>query len=532
LRITGALSPETDEVLTPEALAFILEISAKFQPRLSALLGERNVRRERISKHGIHGNDSINEEIRNQDWQVAPHPPQLLDRRVEITGPAEAKMAINALNSGAKVWLADLEDSSTPHWKNVINSQIVLKKVSAHTLSFENENGKEYRLNDLAETAQTIVRPRGLHMLERNVQVGGVPLPAAFFDAGLYLFHNHKQLALQGKAPFLYLPKLESEIEARLWNDFFVEAQANLGIPYGTIRSTVLIETITAAFKMEEILFELKDHVSGLNAGRWDYLFSIIKTFRDAGKEFILPDRDQVTMDAPFMKTYAQAMVHTCHKRGAMAIGGMAAFIPIKSDPELNAIALERVKKDKEREANQGFDGSWVAHPGLVDVCKNIFDSTLNGKPNQMARKTELPLRFPNSLIVLASENGSVTKTGLINNVDVSTRYLMAWLEGNGAVAIHNIMEDAATVEISRSQIWQQIKNSVKFADTGEICSKALVSNVIDEICRKLISETYPEPQVMQAADLLREISLAEAFSEFITTKASELIDIKKITLN
>jgi malate synthase len=389
LRITGALSVETEEILTPEALAFVLELSAKFQPRLSALLGERIIRRERISKNGVHGIDSINEEIRSQNWHVAPHPPQLLDRRVEITGPTEAKMAINALNSGAKVWLADLEDSNTPHWKNVINSQIVLKRVATHTLTFEQQNGKQYKLNDLANTAQTVVRPRGLHMYERNVLVNDIPIPAAFFDAGLYLFHNHKQLSSVGKAPFFYLPKIESEFEARLWNDFFTVAQTNLGIPYGTIRSTVLIETITAAFKMEEILFELRDHISGLNAGRWDYLFSIIKTFRDAGKEFILSDRDQVTMDAPFMKTYAQSMVHSCHKRGAMAIGGMAAFIPIKDNPELNTIALEKVRKDKEREANQGFDGSWVAHPGLVEICKSVFDSTIGNKPNQIDKQVE-----------------------------------------------------------------------------------------------------------------------------------------------
>jgi malate synthase len=526
LRITGALSDETEEILTPEAVAFVLELSAKFQPRLSELLGERIVRRKRISRHGFDGNDSINHEIRSQDWKVAPHPPQLLDRRVEITGPTEAKMAINALNSGAKVWLADLEDSNTPHWENVINSQIVLKRVSTHTLTFEQQNGKQYKLNALAETAQTIVRPRGLHMLERNVLVNEVPLPAAFFDAGLYLFHNHNQLASVGKAPLFYLPKLESEFEARLWNDFFVEAQASLGISYGTIRSTVLIETITAAFKMEEILFELKDHISGLNAGRWDYLFSIIKTFRDAGQEFILPDRDQITMNAPFMQTYAQAMVHSCHKRGAMAIGGMAAFIPIKNNSELNMIALEKVRKDKEREVNQGFDGSWVAHPGLVDICKGIFDSTLKNKLNQIDRQVDLPLDFPNSLVDLRSVKGTVTKSGLVNNVEVSVRYLMAWLAGSGAVAINNLMEDAATVEISRSQIWQQVKNSVKFEDTGEVCTTELVNDVIDRIYAKLITETCSEHEIERAINLFREVSLAEDFLEFITPKASELIDV------
>lgn len=527
MKITGALTAETEEILTPEALEFILGICARFQPRLSVLLGERVVRRERISKHGFNGIDSINEEIRSQDWHIAPHPPQLLDRRVEITGPTEPKMAINALNSGAKVWLADLEDSNTPHWEKVIKNQIVLKQVSAHTLTFEQENGRQYKLNDLANTAQTIVRPRGLHMHERNVLVNDVPIPAAFFDAGLYLYHNHKQLSSVGKAPFFYLPKIESEFEARLWNDFFTVAQADLGIPYGTIRSTVLIETITAAFKMEEILFELRDHISGLNAGRWDYLFSIIKTFRDAGKGFILPDRDQVTMDAPFMTTYAQAMVHSCHKRGAMAIGGMAAFIPIKNNPELNAIALEKVSKDKRREANQGFDGSWVAHPGLVDICKNIFDEALGNRPNQIDKQIKLPYAFPSSLIKLDIANGSVTKSGLINNVEVGVRYLMAWLAGSGAVAINNLMEDAATVEISRSQIWQQVKNSVKFEDSGETCTVISVDAVLKQTLMKLINENYPEAQVEKAVKLFREISLANDFPEFMTTKASELIDTK-----
>lgn len=341
------------------------------------------------------------------------------------------------------------------------------------------------------------------------------------------MYHNHKQLSSVGKAPFFYLPKIESEFEARLWNDFFTVAQADLGIPYGTIRSTVLIETITAAFKMEGILFELRDHISCLNAGRWDYLFSIIKTFRDAGKGFILPDRDQVTMFAPFMTTYAQAMVHSCHKRGAMAIGGMAAFIPIKNNPELNAIALEKVSKDKRREANQGFDGSWVAHPGLVDICKNIFDEALENRPNQIDKQIELPYAFPSSLIKLDIANGSVTKSGLINNVEVGVRHIMAWLAGSGAVAINNLMEDAATVEISRSQIWQQVKNSVKFEDSGETFTVIIVDAVLKQTLMKLINENYPEVQVEKAVKLFREISLANDFPEFMTTKASELIDTK-----
>ncbi len=493
---------------------------------------DRTERRERISKHGIHGKDSVNQEIRSQDWQVAPHPPQLMDRRVEITGPTEAKMAINALNSGANVWLADMEDANTPHWKNVVSNQIVLKRVSEHTLTFEQQNGKQYKLNSLDKTAQTVVRPRGLHMLERNILINDTPIPAAFFDAGMYLFHNHSQLATVGKAPFFYLPKLESEFEARLWNDFFVEAQINLNIPYGTIRSTVLIETITAAFKMEEILFELKDHISGLNAGRWDYLFSILKTFRDAGKKFNLPDRDQVTMSAPFMKTYAEAMVHTCHRRGAMAIGGMAAFIPIKNDPEANAVALEKVRKDKQQEANQGFDGSWVAHPGLVDICKSIFSSTLGNRLNQIDKQIASPLSFPDALIDLESTNGSITKTGLVNNVEVSVRYLMAWFAGHGAVAINNLMEDTATVEICRSQIWQQIKNSIKFEDTGEICTVALVNEVLNEIGTKLVKETASQLQVNQAVNFFREISLSKDFPEFITTRASAMLDGEWVILD
>lgn len=527
MKIIGSPSNETEEILTLDALEFLTEICTRLEPKLVELLQDRVVRRERVSKHGFHGNDSMNEEIRSQEWKVATHPPELIDRRVEITGPTDAKMAINALNSGAKVWLADLEDSNTPHWKNVINGQIVLKGVSSHTLTFQNENGKLYQLDKLENLAQTVVRPRGLHMVEKNVLLNEKPIPAAFFDAGLYLFHNHKLLSNLGKAPYFYLPKLESEFEARLWNEFFTLAQTNLNIPYGSIRSTVLIETIPAAFKMEEILFELRDHISGLNAGRWDYLFSIVKTFRDAGKEFILADRDQITMNSPFMKAYAEALVNACHKRGAMAIGGMAAFIPNKNDLELNQLALEKVKLDKEREANQGFDGSWVAHPGLVETCKNVFDQILKEKPNQISNLKGLPINFPNSLLDIKSANGSVTKTGLIKNIEVSIRYLIAWLNGNGAVAINNLMEDAATVEISRSQIWQQVSNSVIFEDTQEVCSAELVNSVLSNVADKIKSESYSEVEITRAVNLFKDIALDKDFPQFLTTKATELIDAK-----
>lgn len=525
MKITGKASVFTEEILTKDAMEFIVEMNAIFQPQVELLLQERVARRERVSTFGIRGNDSMNDEVRSAEWQVASHPTVLQDRRVEITGPTNAKMAINALNSGAKVWLADLEDANTPHWDNVINGQVVLKKVASHSLAFDDPSGKHYELKSANLTAQTLVRPRGLHMLEKHVSVNDKPITAAFFDAGLYLFHNHQTLTNAGKAPYFYLPKLESEFEARLWNEYFTEAQKRLGIAHGSIRATVLIETITAAYKMEEILFELREHISGLNAGRWDYLFSIIKNFRDAGKEFLLPDRDQLTMNAPFMRAYAEALVHVCHKRGAMAIGGMAAFIPNKANPELNALALEKVRNDKIREANQGFDGSWVAHPGLVDVCKDVFDSVLGEKLNQVDKKTSPPENLEASLIDIPAAGGTVTQAGLRANIDVSIRYLMVWLTGNGAVAINNLMEDAATVEISRSQIWQQVKNKVIFADSGEICTVEIVESALREVEDALISQTGKQEEVQQAVSLFREIALADDYPAFLTTRAYELID-------
>lgn len=525
MKVLGNKSANAEEILEPQALRFIEEMNAIFQPKVEQLLLERNVRRERISKFGLRGNDSMNLEIRSESWQVAEHPQALLDRRVEITGPTDAKMAINALNSGAKVWLADLEDANTPHWNNVIEGQTVLKKIASHSLEFDDANGKRYKLNDADSIAQTLVRPRGLHMLEKHVQVNNKPVVAALFDAGLYLFHNHKALMENGKAPYFYLPKLESDLEARLWNDYFTLAQSHLGMPHGSIRATVLIETITAAYKMEEILFELRDHVSGLNAGRWDYLFSIIKNFRDAGPEFLLPDRDQLTMNAPFMRAYAEKLVHVCHKRGAMAIGGMAAFIPNKNNPEVNKTAIEKVKSDKIREANQGFDGSWVAHPGLVPVCQDVFDSVLGQKPNQLDKQTSEPSDLERTLIDIKAAGGTISRAGLNSNIDVSLRYLMVWLSGNGAVAINNLMEDAATVEISRSQIWQQVKNSVQFSDTHEICTQDLVNTEIESAQQRLIDETGLDYEVRRAVTLFREIALADDYPPFLTTQAYELID-------
>lgn len=525
MRILGSESANTEEILEPEALHFIYEMNAIFQPKVEQLLLERNARRERISKFGFRGNDSMNEEIRSASWQVADHPQALLDRRVEITGPTDAKMAINALNSKAKVWLADLEDANTPHWNNVINGQLVLKKIARHSLAFDDVKGKRYELDAPDSIAQTLVRPRGLHMLEKHVQVNDKPVVAAFFDAGLYLFHNHKVLMQNGKAPYFYLPKLESDDEAKLWNEYFTLAQSQLGMPYGSIRATVLIETITAAFRMEEILFELRDHVSGLNAGRWDYLFSIVKNFRDAGRDFLLPDRDQLTMNSPFMRAYAEELVHVCHKRGAMAIGGMAAYIPNKNNPEVNKTAIEKVKSDKIREANQGFDGSWVAHPGLVPVCQDVFDSVLEQKPNQMDKQTSEPSDLERTLIDIKAAGGTISRAGLNSNIDVSLRYLMVWLRGNGAVAINNMMEDAATVEISRSQIWQQVKNLVQFSDTDEVCTRDLVEEELQSAQQRLIDETALDSDVTQAVSLFREIALADDYPPFLTTQAYELID-------
>jgi len=508
-----------EDVLTPEARTFLGELHERFAARRDALLAERTRRAGEIAAGGLDFRaDTAN--IRGARWQVAPAPADLLDRRVEITGPTERKMAINALNSGARVWLADLEDANTPHWENVIGGQVNLMDAVRATIAWTAPDGREYALRDDVRPATIVVRPRGWHLDERHLEFEGRQAVGALVDFGLYLFHNASELLARGSGPYFYLPKLESHLEARLWNDVFVFAQDRLGLARGTIRATVLIETIPAAFEMEEILYELREHASGLNAGRWDYLFSLIKKFGAAGEAYVLPDRNSVTMTAPFMRAYTELLVQTCHRRGAFAIGGMAAFIPSRRDPEINAVALAKVREDKEREAGDGFDGSWVAHPDLVPLCREVFDAVLGERPNQLDRQRPEVRTTARDLLALADTPGAVTAAGLRNNIDVSLRYTEAWLRGSGAVAIHNLMEDAATAEIARAQVWQWIRNAVRLED-GTIVTAELVRELLDAQLEALRADGG---RFEQAAGLLRELMLADGFTEFLTLPAYELV--------
>ncbi|WP_054821867.1 malate synthase A, partial [Arthrobacter sp. JCM 19049] len=462
----------------------------------------------------------------------AEAPEALRDRRVEITGPASpAKMAINALNSGAKVWLADLEDASTPSWDNVIDAIANLSAAARGELSFSQPDGKTYSLRTDAPLAVVVVRPRGWHLNENNVQVNGKPAVGALVDFGLHFFHNAKVLAESGQGPFYYLPKMEHYLEVRLWNEIFTFAQQELGIEHGTVRATMLIETIPAAFQMDEFLYELRDHVSGLNAGRWDYLFSIIKTFREAGADFIMPDRADVAMTAPMMRAYTELLVKTCHKRGAFAMGGMAAFIPNRREPEVTEAAFAKVRDDKTREATDGFDGSWVAHPDLVPICREVFDSVLGEKPNQIDKQRPEVEVTAEQLLDVASAPGKVTEAGVRANLYVAVAYTAVWLSGNGAVAIHNLMEDAATAEISRSQIWQQIRNEVVAEDTGNTITAEMVSTLLAEEVERLRGEVNDEERFaayyQPAAELIGKLVSGrdEDFVDFLTLPAYELLE-------
>jgi len=513
-----------EKVLTPDALEFVLHMDRLFHDRRDVLLGARRTRRARLAAG--ESLDFLPETagIRSSEWQVAQAPADLLDRRVEITGPTDPKMAINALNSGARVWLADLEDSNTPHWKNVVEGQVVLQGVARKNLSFTSPEGKQYALKDGA-LATLVVRPRGWHFDEKHLTENGRPVVGAIFDFGMHFFHNAKELIARGSGPYFYLPKMESHLEARLWNDIFVEAQRFLGIPQGSIRATVLIETIPAAFEMEEILYELKDHASGLNAGRWDYMFSIVKNFRDAGAKFVLPDRASLTMTAPMMRAYTDLLVSTCHRRGAFAMGGMAAFIPSRKDEEINKIAIEKVTADKKREVTDGFDGSWVAHPDLVSLCADIFTSVLGDRPNQLDRLRPEVNVTAAQLLSVDQTPGSVSEGGLHQNIDIALQYLAAWLDGNGAASIHNLMEDAATAEISRSQIWQQVRNSVTYSDTGRVATKALVQEALNAEVLRLKEAGFDPQKLAQAAQLFERVSLADEYVDFLTLPALEMID-------
>ncbi|WP_433264105.1 malate synthase A [Actinosynnema sp. CS-041913] len=505
IRVLGDEVERGGQILTPDALEFVAGLHRAFAATRDELLARRKARRPL-------GFLAETRHVREGDWRVAEAPEPLRDRRVEITGPTERKMTINALNSGARVWLADLEDANTPHWHNVVAGQVNLYDAARGTIDYRSPEGKHYSLGD-GDRPTIVVRPRGWHLPERHIEIDGAPAVGALVDFGLHFFHN----AELGR-PYYYLPKMESHLEARLWNDVFTAAQNELGVPHGTIRATVLIETIPAAFEMEEILYELRDHASGLNAGRWDYLFSIIKYFRDQGGDFVLPDRNSVTMTAPFMRAYTELLVRTCHKRGAFAMGGMAAFIPNRRDPEVTEQALAKVRDDKNREAGDGFDGSWVAHPDLVPVCREIFDARLGDRPNQLDVLREDVDVTADQLLDLKSAGGHATRAGVESAVDVGVRYLLSWLGGNGAAAIHNLMEDAATAEISRSQLWQWVHNDVVL-DDGTPVTGELVREILRDAKAKLDGE-----HLDLAVELFEQVALADDFADFLTLPAYERI--------
>jgi malate synthase len=504
-----------ERVLTPDALAFVEDLHRRFDASRLALIAGRRQRQADVDA-GIEPRFlPQTAHVREADWRVAQPPADLLDRRVEITGPVERKMMINALNSGASAFMADFEDSNSPTWENVVAGQANLIDAIDGTIAFDGADGKAYRLNET--TATLFVRPRGWHLVERHATVDGTPVSASLFDFGVFFFHNARRLLAKGTAPYLYLPKLESHLEARLWNDVFCAAQDGLSVPRGTIRATVLIETIFAAFEMDEILFELRAHSAGLNAGRWDYLFSIIKAFRNRSG-FVLPDRAQVTMDVPFMRAYAQLLVRTCHRRGAHAMGGMAAFIPSRKDPAINESALTRVRQDKLRESQDGFDGTWVAHPDLVPVARAVFDDRLGRAPNQLGVLREDVHVEAADLVDFRVPGGAITEGGVRTNVSVGIQYVESWLRGVGAAAINNLMEDAATAEISRAQIWQWIRHGATTAD-GTTIAREWVRAIADEEVGKV---RFAGSRFDEARALFERVALEERFEEFLTIPAYE----------
>jgi malate synthase len=492
-------------VLTPEALDLVVALQREFAGRREELLLARAERQERIAAGELPDFLESTRSVREGDWRVAPVPADLQDRRVEITGPAgDRKMVINAFNSGARMYMADFEDANSPTWENVLGGQRNLTDAIEGTIALDTGD-KRYVLND--DVAVLLVRPRGWHLQERNVEVDGKHVSAGLFDFGVYLRRNAERLLERGTGPYFYLPKLESHLEARLWNDVFCFAQDRLGLPRGTVKATVLIETILAAFEMDEILYELREHSAGLNAGRWDYIFSVIKKFRDR-EDFVLPDRAEVTMTVPFMRAYTELLVRTCHRRGAHAIGGMAAFIPSRRDPEVTEVALARVREDKRRESGDGFDGTWVAHPDLVPVATAEFDAVLGDRPNQLDRMREDVSTTAAHLLDVAATPGEITEAGVRANVSVGIRYIAAWLQGVGAAAIDNLMEDAATAEISRSQIWQWLRH-------GRV-ERADVERIIDEV----MAELPDEPVYRDARDVFEKVAVRETFVEFLTLTA------------
>ncbi len=522
LEITTNIPPAFTAVLTPDALAFVEKLERAFGQRRRDLLQKRAERQAAIDAGVMPDFLPDTAVIRQSDWTVAPIPDDMQDRRVEITGPVDRKMVINALNSGANVYMADFEDSHSPTWAATIEGQINLVDAVRGTITFTNPNGKFYQLNE--ETATLMVRPRGWHLEEKHVLLDGRPISASLFDFGLFFFHNAQALLDKGSGPYFYLPKLESHLEARLWNDVFNRAQDELGVPHGSIRATVLIENILAAFEMDEILWELREHSAGLNCGRWDYIFSAIRKFRNI-PEFVLPDRAEVTMTTHMMRSYSLLLIKTCHRREIHAMGGMAAQIPIKSDPEANAIALEKVRADKDREAKDGHDGTWVAHPGLVAIAKAEFDKYMP-TPNQIFRKLENVEITAADLLVVPE--GHITEAGVRVNLDVGIQYMAAWLAGNGCVPIYNLMEDAATAEISRSQLWQWVHTGAKL-DDGRPITPALLEEMLPDVLQRMKEmvgeEQFAHGRYAEAADLFMDIIKKDSFTEFMTLPAYERLD-------
>jgi malate synthase len=519
VQVTGGRMPDSERVLTDDALAFVARLHREFNPTREALLGARVERQRELDTGASPGFLARTAGLRESEWRVAPAPRDLQDRRVEITGPVERKMMINALNSGASCFMADFEDALSPTWENVVGGQGNLIDAVRRTLTFANPDGKAYALNDAIATL--IVRPRGWHLSEGRVMVDGQPISASLFDFGLYLFHNARELLARDTGPYFYLPKMESHREARLWNDVFVAAQEWLGIPRGTIRATVLIETILAALEMDEILYELREHAAGLNAGRWDYIFSAIKKLR-LRPELMLPDRAQVSMTVPFMRAYTELLVKTCHRRGAHAMGGMAAFVPSRRDAKVNNVALAKVREDKLRESADGFDGTWVAHPDLVPVAKEVFDGVLGTKPNQKDRQRPEVAVSAEQILDVRVPGGTVSASGVKSNVSVALQYLEAWMRGSGAVAIYNLMEDTATAEISRAQLWQWLRHA---ADVdGQRFTTTMYERVRDTEIAAL-SAAGGHTRLRDAAALLDELVLGDDFAEFLTLPGERYLE-------
>ncbi|MDP5240140.1 malate synthase A [Uliginosibacterium sp. 31-16] len=516
IQINAPIHPGFEHILTADALALVTKLHRAFEPQRQALLAARTTRQARIDAGEMPDFLPETKAIRAGDWRIAPLPAALHRRRTEITGPVERKMIINAFNSGADSYMTDFEDSNSPNWFNQVQGQINLFEAIRRTISYTNEAGKEYRLNERIATLQ--VRPRGWHLDEKHVLIDGQRVSGGIFDFALFFFHNAKEQMARGAGPFFYLPKMESHLEARLWNDIFCMAQDELGIPRGTIKATVLIETILAAFEMEEILYELREHSAGLNAGRWDYIFSCIKKFKN-NKDFCLANRGAITMNVPFMRAYALSLVRACHKRGAPAIGGMAALIPIKNDPEANDKAMAGVRADKTRDANDGFDGGWVAHPGLVPIALEEFVKVLGERPNQWDKQRD-DVYGAADLLNFQPEQ-PITEAGLRNNINVGIHYLGAWLAGNGCVPIHNLMEDAATAEISRSQVWQWVRSPKGVLEDGRKVDAALVRKLIPEelanVCSTVTAQGESIASYEQAARIFETMSLSEDYVEFLT---------------